>query len=313
MFKFVRNVIICVLCVCLALGGFIGLGQLIPNQSTNTYYGAMQDKYDALMNRTEPHILMLGGSNLAFGMDTKRISEAFDMPALNLGLHAGMKRDFYLNFAKSNIMEGDVVVLVFEYSSYIEDLMTEDITWYVVDNNPEFMKMVPPSNMFNIARYYPVFLIKKVKEALFNPNPVPDKEAYRRDAFNEYGDVKTERYENRRTPEQIQDSVYIEIKKDIISDESVKAFREFAEYCRSKGARVYATCPSIDEYAVVYLENNGEDFVKYYEEKTGIDMISKVTDYILPTEYFYDSDYHLNLNGVRVRTDRLIEDLKKVM
>ncbi len=313
MLKFIRNILICVLAVCVALAGFILVGQIIPNQSKNSYYAAMNDKYDALLNRDEPHIIIVGGSNAAFGFDTEAISEAFDMPALNLGLHAGLKRDFSLNMAKSNIIEGDIVILALEYSAYIEDLMSEDITWYVIDNNFEFMKMVPASNIFNIARYYPFFLVKKGMDAVLNPNPIPDNEVYRYQNFDEYGDLKYERYENLHTPDSIKQKANINIGTEYISDESMQSLKEFGEFCRSKGAQVYATWPSIDELAVSSIEGDGTQLEEYYKKNTGIDVISKVKDYILPTEMFYDSNYHLNYNGVEVRTNRLIEDMKAVV
>ena len=40
-------------------------------------------------------------------------------------------------------------------------------------------------------------------------------------------------------------------------------------------------------------------------------MISNINDYILEEGYFFDSEFHLNNNGVVVRTVRLIDDLKR--
>lgn len=312
MIKFLRNIVLSLLIVCLILCLLVAGGQKIPYQSDQSYYAAMRDKYYANLNRIEPGIVLVGGSNLAFGVDTQAISKHFNMPALNLGFHAGLKRDFFLNVCKKNIIKGDVIILVFEYSAYIEDLMSEDITWYTVDNCVDLMRCVPSSNVFNLVRYYPIYLTKKIKESILNPHPKPNNKAYWYESFNEYGDNIYERYENLSDKEEIKNTAYIEIKKDIISDESVEAFVSFRKYCESKGARVYASCPSVDEYAVKEIENRGLDFKKYYEEKTGIKMISNPDDYILPTQYFYDSDYHLNLNGVKIRTDMLINDIETV-
>ena len=312
MAKFIRNIIVCICIISILLVGFVGIGQLVPYQGSRSYYVEMRKKYDRFMSRKEPGIILVGGSNVAFGFDTKEIERQMNMPAINLGLHAGLKRDFYLNMCRQNINPGDIFILAFEYSAYNEDLMTENITWYTVDNNIDLMKLIPMSNMFNLLRYYPIYLLKKTQECILSPNPLPDREAYQSKSFDEYGDNIFERYENIHTKEEIEETKYIQIKKDIISDESVKAFKEFREYCESKGAKVYATCPSVDEYALVSIENNGKDFKKYYEEKTGIKMISEPSDYVLNTKYFYDTDYHLNLNGVKVRTNMFIEDLKAV-
>ena len=312
MLKFIRNVLICALAVCVALVGFIGIGQMIPNQSGNSYCASLNDKYEKLLNRSEPHIIIIGGSNVAFGLDTKAISEALGMPALNMGLHAGLKRDFPLNVAKSNIMEGDIIILAFEYSAYIEDLMTEETAWSVIDNHPEFMKMIPKDNVFNLIRYYPLFLAKKTLYALFSPNPEAS-DIYNYRNFDEYGDLKCERIGNLRTPEEVKSNAYIEITPKNISDESMQSIKEFAEFCRSKGAEVYASSPSVDEYGVKSIDGDGASFEEYYEEHTGVEMISSVKDFVMPTEYFYDTHYHLNDAGVQYRTKMLIRDMKKVI
>ena len=313
MFKFIRNIIIALLCVCIFLGLFFFAGQKLPYQYDRSYYAVLKDKYNYNLQRTEPSIVFVGGSNLAFGLDTEKISQSFDMPAYNFGFHAGLKRDFYLNALKSNILKGDIIVLVFEYSAYIEDLMSEDITWESIDNSYELIKCIPSSNIFNLYRFYPIYLIKKISDSIFDPHPLPNNKAYAYESFNEYGDNVFERYENIRQIQEIKNGAYIEIKESIISDESVAAFSEFREYCESVGAKIYASCPCVDKYAVKEIENNGADFKKTYEDKTGIKMISDPSEYILETSLFYDTDYHLNLNGVKIRTQMLIDDLKKVI
>lgn len=313
MLKFIRNIVICLLCVCLLFGAFIAVGQTVSYQYDKTFYAAMRDKFDKNISRTEPYIMFVGGSSLAFGLDTKTLSQELDRPAYNFGFHAGLKRDFYLNAVKANIMKGDVIVLAFEYGLYIEDLMTEDITWYSIDNDIRLIKCIPSSDRFNLFRYYPIFLYKKISDALFDPHPVPKKESYRYDVFNEYGDVVVDKYENMRTPEEIKNTAHIRIEKAGISDKAVKSLREFKEYCERLGAEVYITFPCIDENAVKFIENDGKDLKMYLEKETGIKVISEVSDYILDTELFYDTDYHLNTNGVKIRTNMLIKDLKKVL
>lgn len=313
MFKFIRNIIIALLCVCTLLTTFFFVGQAIPYQSDQSFFAVFRDKYQRNIDRTKPGIIFVGGSNLAFGLDTKKVSEAFDKPALNFGFHAGLKRDFYFNALKKSILKGDVIVLVFEYSAYIEDPMSEDITWQTVDNSPELIKCIPSSNYFNLYRYYPIYLLKKLSDVVLHPHKVPSDVAYAYDSFNEYGDNVLERHKNLRTPEEIGKDAYIRINKDIISDESVASLSEFREYCESIGAKVYASCPSVDKFAVKEIENNGKDFKSVYEEKTGIKMISEPRNYILDTDLFFDTDYHLNLDGVEIRTQMLINDLKKVL
>ena len=45
----------------------------------------------------------------------------------------------------------------------------------------------------------------------------------------------------------------------------------------------------------------------------GYTVISSARDYLYSGEYFYDRDYHLNDKGAIIRTNQLIDDLKKVI
>lgn len=304
MAKFIRNIVISLLVVAVILCGIVAVGQIIPNQNKYTIYGAINDKYDALSKRDKPAVILVGGSNSSYGFNSESISKEMGMPVINLGLNAGMKMDFYLNMVKANVMKGDIIVLALEYSMYIDDYMNESVTWYVIDNNKTLMKMVPGSDVFNLVRYYPLALTEKIISFVKGPNPVPKSESARRDAYNEYGDYAYPREKNIMTDE----SPRVEISDKVISDRSMKALKEFNEYCRGKGAEVYASWPSIDELCVKV--NKSRDFENYYKKNTGIKIISKIDDYIMPSEYFYNTLYHLNDKGAKIRTANLIRDLK---
>ena len=46
------------------------------------------------------------------------------------------------------------------------------------------------------------------------------------------------------------------------------------------------------------------------EEKIGIDFISDPADYLYPKDLMYDTVYHCNSEGARVRTMQLVSDLQ---
>ncbi len=312
MFRFIRNLISAALVVSIILISVFAVGQLIPNQYVKSYTGALSDKYDMYTAPDrEPSVILVGGSNLGFGANCKRATEELGMDVINIGLHAGLKRDFELNLAKTNVLKGDIIVLALEYSAYIEDPMAESTTWYAVDGDMKVIKLIPWGERFNLLRYYPFYLIMKVKDAVINPFPEPSSEAYSREYFNEYGDLVYPRPKNLRTPEQIVRSIHID--KEHVSDESIESLKEFNVYCEGKGAKVYFSSPSVDELSVITTEKDIAEFEKYITESTGIEMISETEEYILPTEMFYDTNYHLNDAGVEKRTDLLIDDLKKVI
>ncbi|HET6821261.1 MAG TPA: hypothetical protein VFH34_01365, partial [Anaerolineales bacterium] len=63
----------------------------------------------------------------------------------------------------------------------------------------------------------------------------------------------------------------------------------------------------------INCENTGEaslaSFFKTFNEKSTIPLLTPVEDVCLPDKYFFDTAYHLNAEGRRLRTERLIENL----
>jgi len=83
---------------------------------------------------------------------------------------------------------------------------------------------------------------------------------------------------------------------------------EFHQFARLKGAQVYFEAPASRR---VNCKNTGEasmaNFFKTLHEKSTIPLLTPLEDVCLPDKYFFDTAYHLNAEGRRLRTERLIE------
>ena len=51
----------------------------------------------------EPKIILIGNSNLAFGIDSEKIENSVGMPVVNLGLHGSLGNEFHESMAKKYI------------------------------------------------------------------------------------------------------------------------------------------------------------------------------------------------------------------
>jgi hypothetical protein len=65
-----------------------------------------------------PRVLFLGGSSTLFGIDAARVGNSLGIPALNLGMHAGMRLERVLDVGNETARRGDVVVLALEKVYY---------------------------------------------------------------------------------------------------------------------------------------------------------------------------------------------------
>ena len=80
-------------------------------QYENGYCASLIDKVNRLKSINEPKIVLLGNSNLAFGIDSKMLEESMNMPVVNMGLHGGDGNAFHEEMAKINVVSGDIYVL----------------------------------------------------------------------------------------------------------------------------------------------------------------------------------------------------------
>ena len=59
---------------------------LLPPVYNETFVGELSEKYELLNNTEEPKIVVIGGSSVAFGLNSEMVKEELGMPVVNFGL-----------------------------------------------------------------------------------------------------------------------------------------------------------------------------------------------------------------------------------
>ncbi len=95
-------------------------------QDSNHYLSALQDKIQRLEQCPGNRLLVVGGSNVAFGIHSQRLQESTGLETVNLGLHVSLGLDFALQCAERHCRGGDIVVLSPEYELLVSDLQQGD-------------------------------------------------------------------------------------------------------------------------------------------------------------------------------------------
>ena len=85
---------------------------------TNTFLAGLEIKHKRALNLKSPKIILNGGSNLAFGINSAVIEKALCLPVCNLGIMAGLGMEYMIEQVKFYAKEGDIVILVPEYFLY---------------------------------------------------------------------------------------------------------------------------------------------------------------------------------------------------
>ena len=137
-----------------------------PNPSAvNSLLGALTDKHQLLKQTPSPKIIFIGGSNLSFGLDSKKIQDRFNMPVINASIHASIGLKYYLNDLKPFIKEGDIIVVAPEYSQFYTDSFYGNIELVSIlfDVFPEGRKYIDLGQWRRLLGFIPNYAATKIK------------------------------------------------------------------------------------------------------------------------------------------------------
>ena len=299
--------------ICLFLGLFLLSAALIfalhffviGNQNLGSFQAALLDKTARLRSIGEPKIILIGNSNLAFGVDSQRIQETLGMPVVNMGLHGGLGNAFLENMGKLGVSEGDIVVVC--HSDYDDDGAIPDpaLAWITVEMHPEFWKLIPAKAIPQMLKAYPSYLYSSAVRFLTgSPKNVPETgTSYSRAGFNAFGDVCVRGEDS---------FVFTEgsVAVPQVGEETAARLNELNRYILSRGANLVVAGYPIGSGEFTPAEAEFDAFEAQLREALDCPVISRFADYFLPYSCFYDTVFHLNDEGVKLRTGQLIADLQ---
>lgn len=291
-----------VLSLCMLYFGFI-LKALAPQYDT-AYNAALLDKEARLLEMGGGKIILVGDSNLAYGIDSGMLEEQIGMPVVNMGLHGGLGNKMLERIAIPGIEEGDLVIIC--HSSYADegDIEDPELVWVTIENYPELWKLLDAGEWDEVLPALPEYCLKTAYIGISGESVQCE-----RQNFNEYGDYSLERMENIRTD----DVKYQAARRPEVNEICISRLNELNRYCNERGARmlvagypIYTVGGMPDQQDIIDFENELKDSLE-------CDVISTYTDYMYSYEFFYNTPLHLTNEGADLRTLQLIDDLKSYM
>ena len=285
-----------------------------PPQYSESFFGALDEKYDRLNSVEEEKIVVIGGSSVAFGLDSKRLEEYTGMPVVNFGLYANLGTKMMLDLSLSGIERGDVVVLAPELDPETLSLyFNNESALMALDDDFSMMLRLKPDDFLSCVGGMWNFASDKWSRYV-GDNDYQTDGIYRSEHFNSYGDFALVREEN-IMPFYYDTNNTVRLNSDILGDD----FYDFCDYlnkyikkCERRGATVYFSYCPINELALDDGSDKAsrEEFCDLLEENIDCEFISYIDDYILDAGYFFDTNFHLNDSGVMLRTIRLAKDIR---
>lgn len=296
---------------------FVGLGLIISfhfyiigSQYKYNYQASILDKVARLESIDEPKIILVGNSNLSFGIDSEMIQEKTHMPVVNMGLHGALGNEFHERMGMLDIDEGDIVVVC--HTSYGDDDTIGDATlaWITFDCHSELLSLFRFKDIIELAKAYPSFFRKAFFFWISGRGNKDTFDIYSRDAFNEYGDVVYKPDYGNLDGNSLFEKSYSANRVARLNDTCINRLNKMNEYVNSKGASmVIASYPiGYGQYSL-FTEKDFQIFQEELKAKLECDVISDFTDYFFPYDYFYNTDFHLDEYGTKVRSAQLADDI----
>lgn len=283
---------------------FVGCFEVIMPQYLYGFNASILDKVERAKSTDGPRILLIGNSNLVFGIDSEKIEQETGIPVVNMGLHAGLGNAFLENMARYYAREGDYVIICHTQYGDDDNSWNEELAWITIENHFELWRLIRLKDLWRMIKAYPTYLHDCVELMISGEGNRKTGEAYTREFFNIYGD-----------------NIFPRTEQQMEFKEGMLVVPEISSVCTDRLNRLYAELQNkgvhmaVASYPIVSCEYTPPEseyiaFQKELEEKLDCRVISDFTDYLIDEKYFFDSAYHLNDEGVQIRTRQLIEDIK---
>ncbi len=297
---------------------------------TSQIVGAWMDKKMELAQEVaSPKIILLGGSNVFYGLRADVLQETAAMPVFNFGVHGALPLSFYLFKLREFAKPGDTVLFAPELNYYFRDPKQV---------NQESLRYLFPRQQDFLMAGGSVFLM----ETLFRTPPdfffagfLHPAESWRSHAetqmrnassiMSKLGDYQINRLEMLGSSPQEFCARQTSVQEfdagktaDYLVGRAEKCFFpflvEFRDWAASNHITLVFTWPNTRLFPVYENQENREFFRRFQNrvESLGIPVVASPYDSMLPADRFFDTIYHLHQEAAVARTKALAEQWKLV-
>ena len=287
-------------------------GLVLPPVYSDTFMGELSCKVRLLEETPSPRIILLGGSAVAFGVDSTLMErELKGFHVVNFGMYAAIGTTVMLDLSESHLRNGDIVIVIPEQNAQtLTDSFDPSVMWQGLDGASGLLADLPRGKLGKLLGAFPSFAAGKLDYILSASRPEPTG-VYRRASFNEHGDIGVPCVQN-EMPEGFDASTPIVFDTSLPDETFLTRLNSYASAAREKGAAVwYAICPM--NALAVTGEAVPDDFCNALYTALEVPIIGDPNDSVMDPAWFYDTNFHLNTSGKTVYTRQLIGAIKAML
>lgn len=252
----------------------------------------------------ERKVLLVGGSNLAYGIDSHLIEDSLQIRTYNMGIHAGIGLHYMLKEARLYLKKNDILVVVPEYNQFTDYLGAAALANMLIQT-----RRWSELTLYNAWDTYPSYFCSKVyMPFLLNKilgKSTTDKYADNPDGYDEKGDYTMHLDQPRRVVPRLlfADKPSEDIMKEIVD--------ELNTFQKEDIAVIFL--PPCYNRICYNMSKENIDAVAVGLQKEGRAFDALPERYCLNDTLFWNTAYHLSKEGRSLRTQLVIEDIVDAM
>ena len=291
-------------------------------QNRYGYMGAFDDKVKLLKEHDEPSIILLGGSNVAFGVSSPRLQQRFNRSVINTGLQGALGLDLYLTLAVQHAREGDFVILMPEWAMLAGCFRPRQLPFReLLRESPGALKYIEAYENFDAKYFLDDFALAELAYVLqtgmkFRSEATRQRlfaEAQRRAGmysrlnFNDQGDFVG--HHNKKPEVDIASQHCFIYFKEGVYQQTVERINACAKVLERRGAKLYFAYSPTPEPFYKQYQSDIAKVDEFLRANLDIPVLHKPENSCYPVDHFFDTVYHLNQRGKRKRTGMLIRSI----
>ena len=282
---------------------------ILPSVYGDTFLGEMKEKIKLLKETDGKRIILIGGSSVPFGVKSSLIEENIaNYKVINFGMYASLGSNVMLDFAKARINQDDIVIFMPEQNvQTLSMYYNGKALWQALDGDFSSFWLLNHDTRQRMYGDLYSFSQEKFKFTFQNKLDLGDT-IYQKSSFEKHGDIKEGLANYNIMYDQVDPTMNITFDENF--DENFLSYvNDFASYVRTKGAHMYYRFAPMNQKAIED-ESTLDHYYEVLQDKLELDILGNPHDAILDSEWFYDTNFHLNDAGRIMNTKQLIKDIK---
>jgi len=277
-------------------------------------YAASLDKHRLLKTQIAPRMIFVGGSSVAFGLDSGLVAKRCGYHPVNMGLIMGAGLELMLQEVLPWARAGDVIVLSPEYQTL--ELYYHGEPEYLarlLECHPSLLRALSANQMKELLDRGYLHHVGRVLRTIagFNERILDGiTNAYNhRRAFNANGDVIA----HHGVTGHREQRAHFEFNASPAAFAARDHLTRFHAECLAKGVRVFFSHPPYEKSWFDVQAKEIAEADQFLREQLTIPILDSAEELTFLSEQMFDTEYHLNVAGIQRRSNLLAERLQQAL